>query len=201
MPEGKKTVYFAGCTASFREQEIAKATVKLLEDLGIEFSILGSDEWCCSSPLLRTGQRSVAMPLIEHNYEVLKAKGIETIITSCAGCYQTLKNDYPKMLGKDLGIKIVHSCEIFDKKIKKGELKLNGKSIKITYHDPCHIARHANIRKAPRRVLNNIPKVVFEEFERHGKNAWCCGAGGGVRKAFPDFANWTAEQRILEADQ
>ncbi|MHA1385474.1 MAG: (Fe-S)-binding protein [Candidatus Helarchaeota archaeon] len=201
IPEGKKTVYFAGCTASFREPEIAKATVKLLEDLGIEFSILGSDEWCCSSPLLRTGQRSVAMPLIEHNYEVLKAKGIETIITSCAGCYQTLKNDYPKMLGKDLGIKIVHSCEIFDKKIKKGELKLNGKSIKITYHDPCHIARHANIRKAPRRVLNNIPKVVFEEFERHGKNAWCCGAGGGVRKAFPDFANWTAEQRILEADQ
>ena len=99
IPEGKKTVYFAGCTASFREQEIAKATVELLEKMGIEFSVLGSDEWCCGSPLLRTGQRKVALPLIEHNFEVLKSKGIETIITSCAGCYQTIKNDFPKLLG------------------------------------------------------------------------------------------------------
>ncbi len=201
IPAGSKTIYFAGCTASFREQEIAKATVNLLEAVGQDFSILGPDEWCCGSPLLRTGQRKVAMPLIEHNYNILKERGIERIITSCAGCYQTIKNDYPKFLGKKLDIKIVHSVQFFQNKIKSGELKLKGKDLKITYHDPCHIARHANIRKAPRKVIEAIPNIKFEEFQRNKKNAWCCGAGGGVKKAFGDFANWTANQRILEADK
>ncbi len=195
------TLYFAGCTASYREQEIAKATVDLLQAIGQDFTIFTDEEWCCTSPLLRTGQRSAAMPIIEHNFKVFKDRGIKTIITSCAGCYQTLKNDYPMMLGEKFDIKIVHSCELIDKKIKKGELKLKGTNLKVTYHDPCHIARHANIRKSPRRVLKAIPNLDFEEFKRHGKNAWCCGAGGGVRKAFPDFTNWTAEQRILEADE
>lgn len=201
IPEGSKTIYFAGCTAAYREPEIAKATVELLEAAGQEFSILGSDEWCCASPLLRTGQRKVAMPIIEHNYELLNSKGIETIITSCAGCYKTLKYDYPKFLGKKLDFKVIHSCEFFEKKILSGELQLKGQNLKITYHDPCHIARHANIRKSPRRVINAIPNLIFEEFQRNGKNAWCCGAGGGVRKAFQDFATWTAQQRILEADK
>jgi Fe-S oxidoreductase len=35
--------------------------------------------------------------------------------------------------------------------------------------------------------------------ERIREYAWCCGAGGGVLEAYPDFATWTAAERLAEA--
>ena len=37
------------------------------------------------------------------------------------------------------------------------------------------------------------------EMRRNRENAWCCGAGGGVIDAYPDFARWVALQRLAEA--
>jgi heterodisulfide reductase subunit D len=194
-------IYFAGCTASFREKKIAQATVDILNKLGIKFSILGSEEWCCGSPMLRSGLRKDAMELIEHNYQAILKSGAKQVITSCAGCYKTLTQDYPKLLGKDkLEFKVVHSSELFDSYIKKNKPNLKGQNLTITYHDPCHLSRHASVRKAPRRVIEQIPGVKLVEFQRNGKNAWCCGAGGGVKKAFPEFALWTSKERVKEAD-
>jgi heterodisulfide reductase subunit D len=200
--EGKDVVYFAGCTASFREKEIAQATVDILNKLGIEFSILGSDEWCCGSPMLRSGLRKDAMELIEHNYKALVDSGAKTVITSCAGCYKTLIQDYPKLLGKDkLDFKVIHTSQLFLKELKKRGVSLGNQDITITYHDPCHLSRHAAVRKDPRRLIGMLPGIKFIEFKRNNKQAWCCGAGGGVKKAFPDFALWTSQERVKEADE
>jgi len=194
-------LYFAGCTAAFREKEIAQATVDVLNKMGAKFSILGGEEWCCGSPMLRSGLRKDAIEVIEHNYQAIVNSGATTVITSCAGCYKTLTQDYPLLLGKDkLEFKIVHSSEFFDSQIGKGKMKLKPQKVTVTYHDPCHLARHASVRKAPRRVISAIPGVNFIEFQRNNKNAWCCGAGGGVKKAFPEFALWTGQDRIKEAD-
>ncbi|MHA1132061.1 MAG: (Fe-S)-binding protein [Candidatus Helarchaeota archaeon] len=202
VAKGKDILYFAGCTASFREKEIAQATVDILQKLGIEFSILGSDEWCCGSPMLRSGLRKDAMEIIEHNYKTIVDSGAKTIITSCAGCYKTLIQDYPKLLGKDkLEFKVVHSSQLFQKELKKQGILLGPQDITITYHDPCHLSRHAAVRKDPRRLIGMLPGVKFVEFRRNNKQAWCCGAGGGVKKAFPDFALWTSQERVKEADE
>jgi Fe-S oxidoreductase len=55
------------------------------------------------------------------------------------------------------------------------------------------------IYEAPRRIILSIPGVKLIEMERIKEFAWCCGAGGGVKEAYPDFSNWTAMERIEEA--
>jgi len=36
--------------------------------------------------------------------------------------------------------------------------------------------------------------------DRIKEYAWCCGAGGGVGESNPGFAEWTAAERIEEAE-
>ncbi len=55
------------------------------------------------------------------------------------------------------------------------------------------------IYEPPRHVLSSIPGLQLVEMERIKEYAWCCGAGGGVKEAYPDFALWTATERIEEA--
>jgi Fe-S oxidoreductase len=55
------------------------------------------------------------------------------------------------------------------------------------------------VYEPPRNVLKSIPGLTFIEMVRIKERAWCCGAGGGVIDAFPDFAIWTASERLNEA--
>ncbi len=190
-------VYFVGCTSSYRRQEIAQATVQVLEASDTPFTILGSNEYCCGSPLIRTGQLNLIEELATHNIEAIENLGAEQVIFSCAGCYRTFKIDYPK-LGYSLPFKVQHTTQFFLDLIRKKKLKLNRVSKSATYHDPCHLGRHTRVYQQPRKILKNL-KVKFQEMPRSLQDAFCCGAGSGVRAAYPEFAKWVAMDRLNEA--
>jgi Fe-S oxidoreductase len=166
--------------------------------LQIDFKIL-QDEHCCGSPVYMTGQTNKAKEVAITNVDLFQSEGIEQIITSCAGCYRTLKEIYPEKFGLEHGIEILHLPEFLLKKIKDSEIQFNSLNMKITYHDPCHIGRHMGIYEAPREVLKGIPGIELIEMTRNRYNSWCCGAGGGVRSEFKDFSSFAANERIEEA--
>lgn len=179
-------LYFRGCTAREKQTDISKATELILKKAGVDFHTL-DDEKCCGSVLLRTGFIDEATQQIQKNAEVLKGK---KIITSCAGCYKTLKDDYE-------GLDVVHISQLLDELIKEGKLELSKGDLDVTYHDSCHLGRHSNVFDEPRNVIRSVANLI--EMENARENSLCCGAGGGVKSAYPEIANQMASSRIEQA--
>ena len=179
-------LYFRGCTAREKETGNAEATEKLLELANVDYHIL-DDEKCCGSVLLRTGFEDEAKKQIAKNTEVF---GDETILTSCAGCYKTLLQDYE-------GLDVIHISELLAILIDEGRLKFNKKDLDVTYHDSCHLGRHCKVFDEPREAIESVANLI--EMENIKENSLCCGAGGGVKSAYPQIASELAEARISQA--
>ena len=199
--EKAEIFYFVGCTSSYRQKDLAIQTVKILNKLDVDYTV-SKDEWCCGSPVIRTGQLDQARRVIKHNVDLIKNIGAKIVVTSCAGCYRTLKQDFPKFEDKLENVEILHITEFLQKMIKEGKLDLNNKKFnaKVTYHDPCHLGRHSGVYKPPRKIITAISGIELIEMPRNRENAWCCGAGGGVKAGFKDWSLEIASERIKEAE-
>lgn len=179
-------IYFRGCTAREKETDISRATEKLLKLADIEYHIL-DDEKCCGSVLFRTGFEDEALEQISKNTEVFKD---ELILTSCAGCYKTFKDDYDD-------VDVIHISQLIDDLIKNKKLNFSKKDLNVTFHDSCHLGRHSNVFDSPRDVIKAVANLV--EMENIRENSLCCGAGGGVKSAYPEIASEMAKSRINQA--
>ena len=197
--ETAEVLYFVGCTSALTPdiESIAINTAKVFNKLHIDFSILGEQEVCCGSVGMRTGDRNAFKSVAQKNYELFKKSGVKSIVTSCAGCYRTLKIDYADIL-KDLDIKILHTVEFLNNLIKEKDFQFKNLGFNVTYHDPCHTGRHMGLYEEPREILKKIANLT--EMKTIKQSANCCGAGGGVKKGFPELAHEIAKSRIQEAE-
>lgn len=209
--ERSEVVFHCGCHVSYDEAQwpIVRMAVNLLKAAGLDIGILGKDETCCGGKMFDMGYRGEFTKYAENNIEAWKNAGVKTVITSCADCYYTFKRLYPETGGR---FEVFHVAEYLEKLIREDKLKL-GKPVKmkVTYHDPCHMGRRDNDRiyvpgKAvnglfdqPRNIIRAIRGIDFREMFRIKEYAWCCGTGGGVKEAYPDFSMWTAMERVKEA--
>ena len=199
IKETGELAFFGGCTMPLRQQNTLKNMMKILQAAGIEIA-MSKDEWCCGSIGLRIG--GTVEDLTKHNVELLKNMGAKTVFTACAGCYRTLKKDYPEILGEELPFEVKHITEIIVDLLNRDKIPFKsdeGGKVKVTYHDPCHLGRHMDFYEIPREILNKIPGIELIEMKRNRNNAWCCGAGGGVKSQFSDLALNISKERIQEA--
>ena len=178
-------LFWVGCAGALdqRNIKVSQATVKLMNAAGVNFAILGSDESCTGDSARRLGGEDVFQMAAMGNIEMLNELKIKKIFTNCPHCFNTLKNEYPDFGGN---YEVVHTHQLLDSLITSGKLKLDIEKIKrekfandgrITYHDPCYLGRHNSVYDPARNLIDLVGARI--EMKRHGKNALCCGAGGG----------------------
>ena len=136
-----KNVYFAGCTASYVENDIGIASVRLLDEAGVDFTYLGEKESCCATPMLVAGKWELFVETMKKNIQAVEEAGAHTVLTSCPACDMMWRRVYPewaKKLGIDYDIETRHYSEVVTGKIKNGDFKFpeNGqKPTKVTWHE------------------------------------------------------------------
>lgn len=181
MASGKQpdVLFWVGCAGSFddRAKKITRAFVKILNSVGVNFAVLGTEESCTGDPAKRAGNEFLFQMQAMGNIQVLNAYEVKSIVTTCPHCFNTLKNEYPE-LGGDYAVK--HHSQFLQELINEGKLSIEGgafKGKKITFHDPCYLGRANDVYEAPRQLIEKLDAELVE-MKRCKSKGLCCGAGG-----------------------
>ncbi len=220
-----EVLFHAGCRYSYDPdlRDTVRGAAQLLLAAGVDVGIAGAEESCCGGRAYELGYRGEAANYADDMLSRVKASGARILVTPCADGYSHFKYLYPRM-GRELPCEVLHISQYLARLAAEGRLRLREKvPLLATYHDPCHLGRMGepflcdwkedklqrpmSLKRAgrkgifdePRELLTSIPGVELVEMERIREYSWCCGAGGGVLEAFPDFAAWTAVERLEEA--
>jgi len=209
-------------------RETARTAVTILKNAGVDIGIMGKDESCCGGRAYDMGYKGEFVKFAENATQAWKAAGVKTVVTSCADCYHAFIRLYPPLGTKFEVLHIVQYLDRlikegkikFRKKIplrvtyhdpchlgRQGEpyVPWQGKEKKILNQVVVYEPRKPRYNGAwgvytpPRDILKSIPGLELIEMERIKEYSWCCGAGGGIKEAYPEFSNWTATERIEEA--
>jgi heterodisulfide reductase subunit D len=178
----------------FNALDVTKATLKILNSLGIEPQLLPNEK-CCGHDALWTGDIETFRKLAEYNAAQIKQAGVKKIVFSCPEGYRTFKLDYPSYV--DLGCEVQHISELLAEKIGENGVKFKEIKKKVTYQDPCRLGRHLGVYDAPRKVLESIPGIELVEMKHNGPESICCGTSAWTN--CDSYSNMLRVERLSEA--
>lgn len=206
-----------------------RAMVELLRKSGAQVGYLGENDACCAARIYQQGLMNAFEAQAERNIANIRAAGVKTIVTPCADCYHAFKRLYAERGLEVEVLHIVEYVDrlleqgklSFTKNVCKtvtyhdpchlgrlGEpyVAWDGKEKKIFNQVHTWEPRRPRyngaygVYDAPRRILAAIPGLKLTEMERIREYSWCCGAGAAADKNNPEFSEWTASERVTEAN-
>jgi heterodisulfide reductase subunit D len=173
-------------------RQIPMALGRIFDAAGVDFTLLGEEEWCCGFPLLGAGLGGHLGALMENNVNAVKARGAKQVVFACPSCYRMWQEHYPP------GVEISHVTEFLSGLVNSGRLPLHELDLTVTYHDPCDLGRGAGEYDAPRDILRAIPGIRFVELARNRGDCSCCGGGGNLEMIDAGLSAKIAANKIEE---
>ena len=197
-PEGTakaKVMYFHGCATNYIYGAIGRAMVDVLKKMGVEV-IIPKDQSCCGLPIFMSGDRKTSLRCIRDTLKLFAREDVDAVVVDCATCGAALKNEYAHLLcdlcqlGEDVKDEEIRAAELLSAKTMDvtvfidehrdwlPKMKADGRKLRVTYHDPCHLVQGQKVSAQPRNILKSIPDVEYVEMA--GAND-CCGGGGSFQ--------------------
>jgi Fe-S oxidoreductase len=196
--EPVRYLWFVGDFASFDErlQVLSRSLAHILRDAGVDFGMLFDGERDDGNDVRRVGEEGLFQMLAEQNMESFRSASFEEIFTTDPHSFNTLRNEYPAF---GLDKPVLHYSQLLRQLLGGGSIPVAPLGMRVTYHDPCYLARHNRLTEPPRQVLAALGCDLVE-MPRNGLNTFCCGAGGGrIWMTGPEQAERPSESRIREA--
>lgn len=194
-------VMFAGCVASLYPQAFAAARslLAVLKATGVRVGLLGVDESCCGFPLYASGLQDEAVAQACSTLQALEAWHVRDLVTPCPSCYHVFSEQYGRWLGGVWDVRVLHSSECLWGLADRLRPLLKPLPLRVTYHDPCDLARLSGVYETPRRLLSLIPGLELLEMAENRERALCCGGGGDVEMVRPGLTEAIADRRFEQA--
>ena len=171
--EPAEYLFYVGCAGSFdnRNKKVSRTLARLMQQAGVDFSILGEAEMCNGDLARRSGNEFLFQMMAEMNIATLQEAGVKKIVTACPHCFHTLGKEYGDYGGD---FEVVHHTQLLAELREQGKLQVGDRGTTMTYHDPCYMGRIDGSHDAPRQALGG----EIMEMHRCRDKTFCCGAGG-----------------------
>ncbi|QFY88530.1 (Fe-S)-binding protein [Magnetovirga frankeli] len=160
--------------------EYMEAVARIMHQAGKSWTI-SSKAFEATNSGIQIGVSDLARELVQRVVDAAEELGVKTVISpECGHAYTAIRWEGPNLIGRSYKFKVRHILEVLDEFRSQGLLKTQGlEEARLTYHDPCQIARKGGIVEHPRRLLDMVAKN-FVEMPDAGAMNWCCSGGGGV---------------------
>ena len=198
--EGRKRLrvgLLLGCVQREFLSELNAATVRTLAAEGCEVAAPPGQP-CCGALLVHAGEEAAALDLARRTIDAFESVGVDLIVTNAAGCGSVAK-DYGYLLRDDpryaerarqFSAKCRDISEVLDELGPRA--KRHPVTLKVAFHDSCHLQHAQRVRTQPRALLAAIPGLSLLEIP---ESAICCGSAGIYNLVEPKTANELADRK------
>ena len=169
-----------GCVQQVFFADVNRATARVLAAEGCEV-VIPQDQGCCGALMVHAGAEEQALAFARRTIDAFEQAAVEAVVINAAGCGSSMK-EYGYLLRDDPAYaerarKFAAKCKDISEILCElpTQAKRNPLTVRIAYHDACHLQHAQRIRKQPRDLLHEIPDLEVLEVP---DSALCCGSAG-----------------------
>ena len=179
-----------GCVQREFLSQVNAATARVLAAEGYEV-VAPSEQPCCGALAMHAGEEEAALEFARRMIDVFERAGVDTVVINAAGCGSNMK-EYGYLLRDDPGYaararRFADKCRDVMEFLAENEprARRHRLTMRVAYHDACHLQHAQGVREQPRSLLSQIPDLQLAEIP---EAAICCGSAGIYNLVQPETA-------------